>query len=55
MDTKSAYLTAYWPNVFISQYGIKCSGPILHFNGPNGVRTFTLRKLETRHCWEPKA
>lgn len=55
MEEKSAYLTVYWPNGFITRYSIKNIGPILHFTGLNGVRNFTLRKLDTRRCWEPKA
>ncbi len=55
MPLKSTFLTVYWPAGHITRYNIKRIGPILHFSGVNGVRNFTLRKLEPKRCWEKKS
>ena len=54
MEDDSAYLSIYWPDGRISQYGMKRIGPILHFSGQRGSRNFTLREITPDNCWEPR-
>ena len=54
MEEGSTFLTVYWPTGLITRYHIKRIGPILHFSGVNGVRSFTLREVAPDNCWEPR-
>jgi hypothetical protein len=54
MEEGSTFLTVYWPTGLITRYHIKRIGPILHFSGVNGVRSFTLREVASDNCWEPR-
>jgi hypothetical protein len=54
MEAKGTYLRIYWPTGGITSYGVKRIGPILHFTGLHGVRNFTMREIDARHCWEPR-
>lgn len=51
MAYDSSYLSIYWPDGRISQYGMKRIGPILHFTGLSGARNFTLREISPDNCW----
>ncbi len=54
MPADSSYLSIYWPDGRISQYGMKRIGPILHFTGLSGARNFTLREISPDNCWDPR-
>lgn len=54
MEDGSTFLTVYWPSGLITRYHVKRIGPILHFSGVNGVRSFTLREVAADNCWEPR-
>ena len=55
MQADSTYLTVYWPAGNITSYNVKRIGPILHFSGINGVRNFTLRRIDPDACWQPNS
>ena len=54
MEEGSTFLTVYWPSGLITRYSVKRIGPILHFAGMNGNRSFTLREVAPDNCWEPR-
>ena len=54
MEDGSNFLTVYWPTGLITRNNDKRIGPILHFSGVNGVRSFTLREVAAENCWEPR-
>ncbi|MGB0577868.1 MAG: hypothetical protein ACPGPC_17220 [Alphaproteobacteria bacterium] len=54
MEKGSRYLKIFWPSGGTSQYHVKRIGPILHFAGMNGARSFTLRAVAPDNCWEPR-
>ena len=54
MRKGSRYLKIFWPTGGTSQYHVKRIGPILHFNGMNGAKNFTLRAIAPDNCWEPR-
>jgi len=54
MHKSSQYLKVFWPTGGTSQFYVKRMGPILHFKGMRGARSFTLRAITSDNCWEPR-
>ena len=54
MHKGSQYLKVFWPTGGTSQFYVKRMGPILHFKGMRGAKSFTLRAITSDNCWEPR-